>query len=317
MKLGQPNEQLAGSASAVGAYVLWGILPLYWKTVYSVPALEIMSHRVAWSFVFMVLVLLTTGKAGPFLGELREIVSRWKKLSGVFFASFLISVNWLTYIWAVNNNHIIETSLGYYINPLISVLLGIIVLKEKLSLWQIISFFLALIGVLNITFHFGAFPWIALVLAISFGLYGLCKKMINLGAVTGITLETLIVSPFALLYLSHVHSSGAGAFGLDSPGVSGLLAGAGIVTAVPLVLFASGARRLPLSIVGFLQYIAPTIALILGVFLYHEPFTGVHLASFICIWTALTVFSLARTRAFAQLESVILKKISVNGKERA
>jgi len=137
MKLGQPNEQLAGIASAVGAYVLWGVLPLYWKAVYSVPALEILPHRVAWSFVFMVLVLLTTGKKGPFLGELREIISRWKKLSGVFFASFLISVNWLIYIWAVNNNHIIETSLGYYINPLVSVLLGIIVLKEKLSLWQI------------------------------------------------------------------------------------------------------------------------------------------------------------------------------------
>lgn len=317
MKLEQTNERVVGIASAAGASVLWGIFPVYWKLVYQVPALEILSHRVAWSFIFLVLVLLVTGKLRSFWGELCEIFSRLKKLSGVFAAALLISLNWLTYIWAVNNNHIIETSLGYYINPLVSVLLGIIVLKEKLSFWQMASFFLAMIGVLNMTLHFGAFPWIALVLAVSFGLYGLCKKMINLGAVTGITMETLIISPFALFYLNYVHSNGSGAFGFNSPGLSLLLAGAGIVTAVPLILFASGARRLPLSIVGFLQYISPTLTLILGIFLYHEPFTGVHLASFIIIWLALTIFSLARTRSFIQLESMLLKKIALSGKERA
>jgi chloramphenicol-sensitive protein RarD len=222
-------------------------------------------------------------------------------------------VNWLTYIWAVNHDHIIETSLGYYINPLVSVLLGVIVLKEKLSLWQTVSFVLAAIGVLNMTLHFGSFPWIALVLAMSFGFYGLCKKIIHLGAVTGIAVETMFISPFALLYLYYAHSSGVGAFALNNPGVSLVLAGAGVVTAIPLILFAGGTKRLPLSIIGFLQYTSPTIALILGVFLFHETFNRVHLVSFILIWVALTVFSLARTRLFIQMENMLLKRVSYKG----
>ena len=159
-------------------------------------------------------------KTGVFFSELREIFSSIKKFFSIFLASVLISVNWLTYIWAVNHDHIIETSLGYYINPLVSVLLGVIVLKEKLSLWQTVSFVLAAIGVLNMTLHFGSFPWIALVLAMSFGFYGLCKKIIHLGAVTGIAVETMFISPFALLYLYYAHSSGVGAFALNNPGVS-------------------------------------------------------------------------------------------------
>ncbi len=310
MKLQKPNEQNIGIASAIGAHLLWGILPVYWKLVNCVPALEILAHRIVWCFVFLVLVLLATGKISSFLDELRELVSNLKKLFGIIIASLFISVNWLTYIWAVNTNHVIDTSLGYYINPLVSVLLGIIVLKEKLSFWQMVSFFLAMIGVLNMTFQFGAVPWISLILAASFGLYGLCKKMINLGEVTGITLETLAVSPLALLYLAYVYNNGGGAFGLANPGISGLLAGAGIMTALPLLLFASSTRRLPLSVVGFIQYISPTISLLLGVFLYHEPFTSSHLVSFIFIWTALTVFSLSRTKTLIQLESLLLKKIA-------
>ncbi|MDD4238525.1 MAG: EamA family transporter RarD [Desulfotomaculaceae bacterium] len=307
MKIDQTDERLIGMAATAGAYLLWGILPLYWKLVNLVSPFEILAQRITWSFFFMVLILLSTRKLRSFLGELYEISFKLKKLSGIAIASLLISVNWLTYIWAVNSNHIIETSLGYYINPLVSVLLGVIVLKERLSFWQMVSFFLAMLGVLNLTFHFGSFPWVALVLAITFGLYGLCKKMIHLGAITGITLETLLVTPLALLYLNYVHNNGVGFFGFAHPGISGLLAGAGVVTAVPLILFASGARRLPLSTMGFLQYIAPTIALFLGVFIFHEPFTAVHMVSFTFIWAALTVFSLARTRAFIQLESVLLK----------
>jgi chloramphenicol-sensitive protein RarD len=176
-----------------------------------------------------------------------------------------------------------------------------------------VSFVLAMIGVLNLTFHFGAFPWVALVLAITFGLYGLCKKMIHLGAITGITLETLIITPFALIYLNYLHNNGVGFFDLAHPGISGLLAGAGVVTAVPLVLFAGGAIRLPLSTMGFLQYISPTIALFLGVFVFGEPFTPVHAVSFVFIWVALTVFSLARTRIFIKLESILLKRICFKG----
>lgn len=309
MKIKQTDERLTGMLATAGAYLLWGILPLYWKLVNMVPPLEILAQRITWSFFFMLLVLLATKKFKAFWAEMGEISGKVKKISGIVAASLLISVNWLTYIWAVNSNHIIETSLGYYINPLVSVLLGIAVLKEKLSFWQMVSFFLAMLGVLNLTFHFGAFPWVALILAITFGLYGLCKKMLPLGAMTGITLETFIMTPFALLYLNTVHHNGAGFFGFAHPGISGLLAGAGVVTAVPLILFASGAKRLPLSTMGFLQYIAPTIALLLGVFVFHEPFTTVHMVSFIFIWTALTVFSLARTRSFIQLELWLLKRM--------
>lgn len=303
------NEQAVGITSVLSAYVLWGILPIYWKFIYFVPSLEILAHRVVWSFAFLVIVLLIAGKARAFVGELKQIIIRPKQLFSLLFASILISINWLTYIWAVNNNHIIETSLGYYINPLVSVLFGIIILKERLSIWQIVSFILALIGVLNMTLNFGAFPWIALVLAVSFGLYGLMKKVINLGAIAGITSETLIITPFVLMYLIYIEKGVGGAFSLNSPVTSGLLMGAGIVTAVPLILFSAGAIRLPLSTVGFLQYVAPTIALILGVFLYHEPFTDVHLVSFVCIWVSLTIYSLSRTRLFIQLELMIKKKL--------
>lgn len=309
----EPGEQFLGILSAAGAFILWGIFPIYWKLVDQVPALQIMSHRVAWCFVFMALVILVTKKLGVFLSELRKIFSSIKSFSGIFLASGLISVNWLTYIWAVNNDHIIETSLGYYINPLVSVLLGVIVLREKLSLWQMVSFVLAAVGVLNMTLHFGSVPWIALVLAMSFGLYGLSKKIIHLSAVTGIAVETLFISPFALLYLYYAHSSGVGAFALNNPGVSLTLAGAGVVTAIPLILFAGGAKRLPLSNIGFLQYTSPTIALVIGVFLFHEPFNRVHLVSFVLIWVALTIFSLARTRLFIQMENVLLERVSYKG----
>jgi len=302
----QTSERLAGIAAALGAYLLWGVLPLYWKLVQSVPPPEILAHRIVWSFAFLVAVLLLSRKMRPFLIELRGVLKQPKQTAGVVLASVLITVNWLTYIWAVNNDHIVESSLGYYINPLVSVLLAIVVLKERLSYWQMVSFVLATAGVLYMTFHFGAVPWIALTLAVSFGLYGLIKKVIHLGAITGITLETLLIAPLMLAYLGYLHSGAVGAFGTAPPAVTGLLMGAGIVTAVPLILFAAAANRLPLSVIGFMQYIAPTIMLLIGVLLYQEPFTGVHLVSFVLIWTALAIFSLAKTTLFAQFESRFL-----------
>lgn len=281
MKDDQTNERLAGIAAALSAYLLWGILPLYWKLVQSVPPQEILAHRLVWSFAFLVLMLLLSGKLQSFRGELGGVLKQPKQTAGVVLAAVLITVNWLTYIWAVNTDRIVESSLGYYINPLVSVLLAIVVLKERLSFWQMVSFALATAGVLNIMLHFGAVPWIALILAVSFALYGLIKKVIHLGAITGITLETLLISPLMLAYLGYVHSSGSGAFGAAPLVITGLLMGAGIVTAVPLILFAAAANRLPLSVIGFMQYIAPTIMLLIGVFLYHEPFTGVHLVSFL------------------------------------
>lgn len=317
MKTDQHTEIIKGIAFATGAYIMWGILPIYWKLVQSVPSPEVLAHRIVWSFLLMIVILLVTGKLRTFGGELCEIMATPKKSFGVLMASSLITINWFIYIWAVNSNRVIETSLGYYINPLVSILLGILVLKEKLSFWQMISFLLAMLGVLNMTLHFGAVPWAALALAVSFGLYGLFKKMVGLGAITSITIETLIISPFALLYLIYLEKSGNSAFGSGSPGIAVLLIGAGIVTAVPLILFSEGANRLPLTIIGFLQYIAPTMALLLGVFLYHEPFTKVHLVSFAFIWAALLIFSLAKTRSFAQLESLLLKKAALKKREPA
>ncbi|WP_425061319.1 EamA family transporter RarD [Sporomusa carbonis] len=298
-----------GIVSAAGAYMLWGILPIYWKLVSEVPAHEILAHRIFWSFIFMLCVVIFVNRKKPILTEMRQVIAEPKKLLAVTMGSMLISLNWFLYIWAVNSDRVIETSLGYYINPLFSVLLAVIVLKERLSYWQIIAVFLAMIGVLNMTVHFGAIPWVALLLAVTFGLYGLCKKMANITAITSITLETLVMTPFAFLYLVYVNVQGAG-YLLDFSGTSGFLIGTGIVTAVPLLLFAHGANKLSLTVLGFIQYLSPTIALMLGIFLYHEPFTKIHLVSFGFIWVALGLFSLSKTELFMQIESLVLRKLA-------
>ncbi|WP_273852863.1 EamA family transporter RarD [Guptibacillus spartinae] len=296
------NEQTIGILSGAGAYFLWGILPLYWKLVGSVPSEEVLAHRIIWSFVFMMIVLAVMRKMSSFKIELNTIVRQPKKLAAIAFASLFITINWYAFIWAVNHDHVIQTSLGYYINPLISVLLGILFLKERLSFWQLISFLLATIGVLNLVFRFGEIPWVSLILAMSFGLYGLLKKKARLGALTGLTIETLLITPFAFIYLFTVRSSVADALYIQNPVTFSLLLGAGIVTAVPLLLFASGANRISLSMIGFLQYIAPTLMLIQGVFLYGESFTSVHLVSFTLIWAALVLFTFARTKLFRRIE---------------
>ena len=301
----QKNEQLVGVLSAAGAYLLWGLLPVYWKQLSQVPAYEILAHRIIWSCVFMVVVLLATRGIRQFCSETADIGRKPKKLVGLVIAALIISANWLIYIWAVNENRVVETSLGYYINPLVNVLLGVVVLKEKLSLWQSVSFVLAGIGVINMTISFGAIPWVSLSLAITFGFYGMCKKILKIGAITATTLETLIVSPAALLYLFYLEGQGSGSFGLTSLLTTGFLIGAGAVTATPLILFASGANRLPLSLMGFIQYLSPTIALVIGVAVYHEPFTTAHMISFSLIWLALTVFSLSGTRLFVNAEEWI------------
>ncbi|HWR45930.1 EamA family transporter RarD [Sporomusa sp.] len=301
-KLNQRNEQVVGVLSAIGAYLLWGVLPVYWKQLAHVPAYEILAHRIIWSCLFMFVILLATRSWRQFTTETLDIARNPKKRLGLLIASLLISGNWLIYIWAVNENRVVETSLGYYINPLVCVLLGIVVLKERLSVWQSVSFALAAIGVAFLAVSFGTIPWVSISLAISFAFYGMCKKILGIGAITATTLETLIVAPVALLYLLYLAGNGVGAFSLTSLLTAGLLMGAGAVTATPLLLFASGANRLPLSLLGFIQYMSPTIALALGVLLYHEPFTGVHLVAFSFIWLALTVFSLARTKLFVSAE---------------
>ncbi|MBP7330982.1 MAG: EamA family transporter RarD [Firmicutes bacterium] len=296
--MGKTNEFAIGTASAAGAYLLWGILPVYWKSIISVPSDQIIAHRVLWCFLFLLLVLVFAGRFRGFLYEIRGVMARPKQLAGLFTASFIISINWYLYIWAVNDGRIVETSLGYYINPLVSVLLGIIFLRERLSSWQIVSFLLAFAGVLNMAVSFTALPWVSLSLAVTFGMYGLLKKIVNLDAISGLTIETMIITPFALAYLTYAFKSGTLVFSFGFSHITILTMGAGVVTAVPLLLFAAGANRLPLYAVGFLQYLTPTISLLLGVFLYHEPFTAVHLVSFSLIWAALIIFSLATTRSF-------------------
>jgi len=296
MKTVASDSQALGVISGAAAYTLWGILPLYWKLIDQVPAPEILAHRVLWSFGFVLLIALLTKRVRAVLSEWRTLMAESRRRRSMLLAAAFVSINWLIYIWAVNNNRILETSLGYYINPLVNVLLGIIVLKEKLTFWQSVAVGLATAGVLIMAVNFGSVPWVALALAGTFGIYGLCKKLVNVNPLSSIALETLLVSPVALGYIGFLAYHGNSAFAFASPRTCLLLMGTGVVTAIPLILFANGANRLSLSTMGFLQYLSPTLALLIGVFVFHEPFTRVHLASFGLIWLALAVYSLSRTR---------------------
>lgn len=304
-----------GLVSAIGAYSLWGILPMYWKLVSNVPAQEILAHRIFWSLLFMLAVVLIMKRKKQLYLELNQLFYTPHKLLALVMGAIFITFNWFIYIWAVNDNRVIETSLGYYINPLFNVLLGILFLKERLSFWQIFSVTLAASGVFYMTIHFGSVPWIAICLAVSFGLYGLCKKVAALSPITSITLETLIIAPFAFLYLYYLNYHGLGSFA-NLTLTSIFLIGSGVVTAIPLLLFANGANQLSLTMLGFIQYLSPTIALLLGIFLYHEPFTEVHCISFGLIWAALSVFSLSNTTLFLKSE-MLLREFGVWIKEHS
>ena len=295
------TEQQAGVLYAAFSYILWGVLPVYWKLLNHVNADEILANRVFWSFFFIAVILVLNKKWGLFTGTLLGLAQNKKQLAALAVASMLISINWFMYIWAVNTDQMIEASLGYYINPLVSVLLGMVFLKERLSLLQYISFAFAGIGVLIMTISYGQFPWIALTLAISFGLYGLAKKLIKVDSAVGLALETLVVMPLAAIYIGYLMIKGTNSLFAGSMSTTLLLAGAGAATAVPLLFFAKGAQRIPLATLGILQYIAPTLTLILGVFVYHETFSSVHLLAFTFIWSALILYSLSRTKMAAAL----------------
>ncbi|KIL46333.1 EamA family transporter RarD [Jeotgalibacillus campisalis] len=290
------NEERKGILFAAFAYALWGLLPIYWKFLSQVNPDEILANRVFWSFWFMIVLLAVNGNIRAFKAEGFSLLKKKKRLFALFAASALISINWFFYIWAVNTNQMVEASLGYYINPLVSVLLGVIVLKEVLSKAQVVSFILALIGVLIITISYGVFPWIAFTLAFSFGLYGLVKKMIKVDPAIGLTLETLTIMPIALLYMGYLFQSSSPALFSGNWTTDLLLIGAGAATAVPLLFFAKGAQKIPLYMIGFLQYIAPTLTLILGIFIYKEPFSLIDLISFLFIWSSLTLFTFSRSK---------------------
>ncbi|MEW6240593.1 MAG: EamA family transporter RarD [Chloroflexota bacterium] len=269
----------------IGAYALWGFFPIYWKLLHHVSALQLLSHRIAWSLIFLVLIIVVTGQWRDF----RSLIS--SKTLGIYtLAGILLAVNWLTYVWGVNAGFIVETSLGYFINPLLSVLMGVVFLRERLRPLQWLPIAIAAAGVAYLTFVYGKLPWIALTLAFSFGLYGLVKKLSPLGSLYGLTLETGILFLPALIYLLAVEADGSGAF-LHTGLVSDLrMVGAGVVTTIPLLMFASAARAIPLTLVGLLQYIAPTLQFLLGVFLYKEPFDQDHLIGFSIVWVALIIF---------------------------
>ena len=279
-----------GIIYTIGAYILWGILPIYWKLIDEVPALEILAHRVIWSFIF-VLIIVVILKRKLLKNFFQVQMSQKKTWLGLFLASLFISINWFTYIYAVNTNHIVEASLGYYINPLIAVLLGVFVLREKVNKLQAISFIIAGIGVIYMTISVGKIPWISLILALSFGFYGLSKKLIKVDSILGLLLETLFVLPFALLFLAYLGVNDQQSFSTGSLTNDLFLIGSGIATAIPLLWFGIGAQKIPLYLVGFLQYISPTISLILGVVLYGESFTKDHLVTFACIWIAIAMFT--------------------------
>ncbi|AKG33449.1 EamA family transporter RarD [Paenibacillus durus] len=276
-----------GIIYAVLAYLSWGFLPLYWRLFTAMPAWEILAQRITWSFVF-VAVLVTVSKQWK---RLKSVGSSRRSAAAIVLCSIFISLNWFLFIWAVNNNHVIETSLGYYMNPLISVLFAVVFLKERLSPGQWLSLCLAGTGVLIMAVQYGHIPWVAISLAVTFALYGLAKKIAKLDVLLGLTGETIVALPVALGYLFYIQSQGTGTFA-SLPFFSILLLMlSGVATAMPLFWFAKSMQLLPLSLVGFIQYIAPTTSLLLAIFLFNEPFTEGNLISFSFIWLALIIYS--------------------------
>ncbi|MEO8598340.1 MAG: EamA family transporter RarD [bacterium] len=278
----------SGMFFAATAYILWGLFPLYFKLLQSVPAQQILMHRIIWSLAF-VLVVLAWRRQWQWLPK---VFRQPKVLLGFGASALLLSTNWLIYILAVNSGRVVDASLGYFITPLVSVLFGYLLLKERLRPLQWGAIALAAAGVVWLTWHSGQLPWIGLALAASFGTYGLLRKTAALGPLEGLTLETLLLFPLALGYLTLLSLQDQNAFHSAPAATSWLLAAAGPITAIPLLLFAAGARRIPLSTLGFLQYITPTLQLLFGVWLYHEPFSGARLIGFATIWTALAIYSM-------------------------
>lgn len=271
---------------ALGAYTIWGLFPLYWKQLHQVDAVQLIGHRIAWSFILLIVFVIASRQ----LKSLAKATFKPRVLILYLVAAILIGANWLMYVWAVNSDYIVETSLGYFINPLLSVLMGVIFLRERLRSIQWISVGLASLGVIYLTVIYGRLPWIALTLAFTFGTYGLVKKISPLGSLFGLTIETGLLFLPAVIYLVFTEYSGSGAFLHEGATTNIMLIGAGAVTTIPLLMFATAARTIPLSMVGVMQYIAPTLQFLLGVFVYKETFDQTHLIGFGIVWIALIIF---------------------------
>ena len=274
-----------GALYGVAAYTLWGLFPLYWPLLEPAGAVEILAHRIVWSLMVVVVLLSVGGR----LAGLRRLGRRAYVLLSV--AAVVITVNWGTYIWGVNNEHVVETSLGYFVNPLVTVLLGVVVLGERLRPAQWGAVALATVAVIVLTLDYGRPPWIALTLAFSFATYGLLKKKAGVGAAESLAVETGVLVLPAAAYLLWLGARGDGTFGTEGLRHAVLLAGAGLVTAVPLLFFSAAATRVPLTTLGLLQYLAPTFQFAIGIFLYGEPLPPVRLVGFVLVWAALAVFT--------------------------
>lgn len=288
------QTEKSGIFWAIGAYLIWGLMPMYWKSLEHVASAEILVGRIVWAFVLTLLVVLLMKNGHHFKNDIKILWSSQRDFWSLFFASVLVSSNWFIYIWAVNHNFIVQTSLGYYINPLISVLLGVFFLKEKLAKAQQIAFVLATIGVIILTVSYGKFPWLAFSLAITFAVYGLIKKQIKLDALRGLTIETLFIVPVAVIYYIWLFKDGSAAFLHIDLKTDILLILTGAATALPLVMYAKAVQKIPLYMAGFLQYIAPTMMLFIGVVIYGETFGKIDLLSFAFIWSALLLFTVSK-----------------------
>lgn len=295
------ENYIKGLFYAIFCYSAWGVFPLYWKMLVVVSSEQILAHRVIWSLVFLAITILIMRKTA-FLSYLKQ-----PKIIGMLvITGFLIGLNWGVYIYAVNHGHIVESSLGYYINPLISVILGMLFLKERLSRLQTIAVLFALAGVVWLTVHIGRIPWISLTLALSFSFYGFLRKKINLESMPGLLIETMILAPFALWYLWHVDQNQTGVFLHYSHMIDFLLILGGLITAIPLFMFGMAATRIPLSTLGFVQYLSPTIQLAIGLFVYKETFSPSYLISFCLVWIGLTIYTYSLIRTVRERRRLLI-----------
>ncbi len=274
-----------GVIYGASAYVTWGIIPIFWKFLGHVSAVEIVTHRIVWTLIFAFAAIAAWERLPKLWSALRNP----RTVMALVVSALLIAVNWGLFIWAVTTDRIIDTSLGYYINPLVSFVLGVVWLGERLTKIQLAAIGLAVLGVINQTVSLGYLPWISLALAVSFGIYGLIRKTVAVESLEGLTIEAIILAPVSLGYIVYLVATGQGAFFHVSLTTDLLLVTAGPITAIPLLLFVAGARLVRLSTMGFLQYLAPSISLLLAVFLYHEPFTQAHVVTFALIWSALAL----------------------------
>ena len=283
----QHTEAQIGIGYALLAFIAWGFLPIYWKLLDTVPSLEILAHRMVWSVLFLVGLLAVQKR----LGEFRDLLKTPKYIWMLMGTAVLLGVNWFVYIYGVNTNQIVETSLGYFINPLFNVILGAIFLKERLNYWQSLALVMAALGVLNFLWDFDSLPWIALSLAFTFSFYGLLRKMIPVKPLVGLLMETVLLAPFAAIMIVVWNVDGTGNIGGGWRTVF-FLVGAGVVTSLPLLWFTNAGKRLRYTTLGFIQYMTPSIQLLIGVYLYHEPFTPTHSITFGLIWAGLVIFSI-------------------------